>query len=226
MALNDQEVEKQIRHMMNFIQQEATEKAEEIDAKAEEEFSIEKGRLVQQEKMKIMTVYEKREKQIDLQKKIQRSNLLNQARLQVLKRRDDSVEQLLKEARSHLSRITQNKKQYQELVKQLIIQGLYQLLEENVTIRCRKEDVNVVESSLDAAAQVYYDGTKKEVKMKVDKENYLGNDVSGGVELVAQGGRIKVVNTLDSRLELISRQMIPEVRMRLFGVNPSRKFDF
>ena len=38
--------------------------------KAEEEFSIEKGRLVQQEKMKIMTVYEKREKQIDLQKKM------------------------------------------------------------------------------------------------------------------------------------------------------------
>ena len=25
------------------------------------------------------------------------------------------------------------------------LQGLYQLLEENVTIRCRKEDVNVVE---------------------------------------------------------------------------------
>ena len=24
---------------------------------------------------------------------------------------------------------------------------------------------------------MYYDGTKKEVKMKVDKENYLGNDV-------------------------------------------------
>ena len=82
---------------------------------AEEEFSIEKGRLVQQEKMKIMTVYEKREKQIDLQKKMsvfgivrgrgfpvslhwfhcgcsQRSNLLNQARLKVLKERDDAIQ--------------------------------------------------------------------------------------------------------------------------------------
>ena len=34
--------------MMNF--QEANEKAEEIDAKAEEEFNIEKGRLVQQQR--------------------------------------------------------------------------------------------------------------------------------------------------------------------------------
>ena len=34
---------KQIKHMVAFIEQEASEKAEEIDAKAEEEFNIEKG---------------------------------------------------------------------------------------------------------------------------------------------------------------------------------------
>ena len=33
---------KQIKHMVAFIEQEASEKAEEIDAKAEEEFNIEK----------------------------------------------------------------------------------------------------------------------------------------------------------------------------------------
>ena len=36
---------KQIKHMVAFIEQEAGEKAEEIDAKAEEEFNIEKGLL-------------------------------------------------------------------------------------------------------------------------------------------------------------------------------------
>jgi hypothetical protein len=71
MALSDADVQKQIKHMMAFIEQvtsfsfcisqhfpgrdsllfnllnfiqEANEKAEEIDAKAEEEFNIEKGR--------------------------------------------------------------------------------------------------------------------------------------------------------------------------------------
>lgn len=68
---------------MAFIEQEANEKAEEIDAKAEEEFNIEKGRLVQQQRLKIMEYYEKKEKQVELQKKIQSSNMLNQARLQV-----------------------------------------------------------------------------------------------------------------------------------------------
>lgn len=73
----------QIKHMMAFIEQEANEKAEEVDAKAEEEFNIEKGRLVQQQRLKIMEYYEKKEKQVELQKKIQSSNMLNQARLKV-----------------------------------------------------------------------------------------------------------------------------------------------
>ena len=77
--------------MMAFIDQEANEKAEEIDAKAEEEFNIEKGRLVQQQRVKIMEYYERKEKQIELQKKIQNSNLLNQARLRVLKSREDHI---------------------------------------------------------------------------------------------------------------------------------------
>lgn len=56
--------------MMAFIEQEANEKAEEIDAKAEEEFNIEKGRLVQQQRLKIMEYYERKEKQVELQKKM------------------------------------------------------------------------------------------------------------------------------------------------------------
>ena len=56
--------------MMAFIEQEANEKAEEIDAKAEEEFNIEKGRLVQQQRLKIMEYYERKEKQVELQRKM------------------------------------------------------------------------------------------------------------------------------------------------------------
>ena len=60
----------QIKQMMGFIEQEANEKVEEIDAKAEEEFNIEKGRLVQQQRLKIMEFYERKENQVELQKKM------------------------------------------------------------------------------------------------------------------------------------------------------------
>jgi V-type H+-transporting ATPase subunit E len=56
--------------MMAFIEQEANEKAEEIDTKAEEEFNIEKSRLFQEQKIKIMDYFEKKEKQVELQRRM------------------------------------------------------------------------------------------------------------------------------------------------------------
>ena len=59
-----------MQKMKNFIHQEAQEKANEIKAKAQEEFSIEKGTLVQQEKLKIITAYERKMKQVEVQRKM------------------------------------------------------------------------------------------------------------------------------------------------------------
>jgi len=47
---------------------------------------------------------------------------------------------------------------------------------------------------------------------------------SGGVELMAQNMKFVVENTLESRLDLMSLQMVPALRTILFGRNPNRKF--
>ncbi|KAG8227534.1 hypothetical protein J437_LFUL008406 [Ladona fulva] len=202
MALSDADVQKQIKHMMAFIEQEANEKAEEIDAKAEEEFNIEKGRLVQQQRLKIMEYYERKEKQVELQKKIQSSNMLNQARLQVLKVREDHIGRVLDEARKRLG----------------------ELLETNVVLRVREADAGLVKSVIEDVQKQYNETTQKIVNLKIDTESYLSHDACGGIELLALRGRIKVTNTLESRLELLAQQMIPEIRTLLFGRNPNRKF--
>ena len=88
MALSNADVQKRVKHTMAFIEQEANEEAEEIDVKAEEEFNIEKGCLVQTKRLKTVEYYEKKEKQIEQQKKILVSNLINQVRLKVLRARD------------------------------------------------------------------------------------------------------------------------------------------
>ncbi|XP_013416707.1 V-type proton ATPase subunit E [Lingula anatina] len=224
MALSDADVQKQIKHMMAFIEQEANEKAEEIDAKAEEEFNIEKGRLVQQQRVKIMEFYERKEKQVELQKKIQNSNLLNAARLQVLKCREDHVKNLLEEATQRLGKITQDKGKYKKVLEGLIAQGLLQLMEKEVVLKCRKEDSSLVKEVVPDAVKVYKDIAKQDVKVTVDESDFLGSNVSGGIEVHAQKGKIKVVNTLESRLEMISQQILPEIRTTLFGINVNRKF--
>lgn len=224
MALSDQEVQKQIKHMMAFIDQEANEKAEEIDAKAEEEFNIEKGRLVQQQRVKIMEYYERKEKQIELQKKIQNSNLLNQARLRVLKAREDHIKTMLDEAQERLRQLAVDPQNYRRLLEGLIAQGLYQMLEDQVVIRCRQQDVAILKEVLPKAIDTYRQATKKEVRVAIDSERFLAADLSGGIEMFAHKGKIKVANTLEERLRLIGTQMLPELREVLFGANPSRKF--
>nr|DBA30295.1 TPA: hypothetical protein GDO54_006300 [Pyxicephalus adspersus] len=210
--------------MMAFIEQEANEKAEEIDAKAEEEFNIEKGRLVQTQRLKIMEYYEKKEKQIEQQKKIQMSNLMNQARLKVLKARDDLISDLLSEAKQRLAHVVKDKARYQALLDGLILQGLYQLLESKVVIRCRKEDLPLIKNSVQKNIPIYKAATKRDVEVVVDQDGFLPPEISGGVEIYNGAGKIKVVNTLESRLDLIAQQMMPEVRVALFGKNTNRKF--
>lgn len=224
MALSDADVQKQIKHMMAFIEQEANEKAEEIEAKAEEEFNIEKGRLVQTQRLKIMEYFEKKDKQIDQHKKIQMSNLLNQARLKVLKARDDMISELLVEARQELSEIAKDQSRYSALLEGLIMQGFYQLLEPKVTVRCREQDVAMVQAAIEKNIPLYKEAVKSNIVVRIDQQRFLSPNISGGVELYNDNGKIKVANTLESRLELMAHQMMPEIREALFGANPNRKF--
>ncbi|KER20024.1 ATP synthase, subunit E [Opisthorchis viverrini] len=125
MALNETEVQRQIKHMMAFIDQEAREKVEEIDAKAEEEFQIEKSRLVQNQRLKIMEYYARKEKQIELTKKIQDSNLKHQSRLKVLQSRENHIETLLNEAKDRLAQLSRDRQRYQACLTGLITQVGY-----------------------------------------------------------------------------------------------------
>lgn len=225
MTLSDADVHKQMNHMMEFIKQEASEKADEINCKAEEEFNIEKGRLVEQQRLKLKEYQEKKEKEIKLQCKIQSSNMLNQARLKVLKARDDHVTQVLNNAKKQLVTISQDQSRYPKLLEGLIGQGLCQLLEKNVTIRCRQVDLQVVQATVPkAVASVKSKMPKIDVQVVVDNERFLPADCAGGVELFAQRGKIKVANTLEARLAMISQHKLPETRTALFGANDNRKF--
>nr|XP_020731815.1 V-type proton ATPase subunit E 2 isoform X2 [Odocoileus virginianus texanus] len=224
MALSDFDVQKQIKHMMAFIEQEANEKAEEIDAKAEEEFNIEKGRLVQTQRLKIIEYYEKKEKQIEQQKKIQMSALRNQARLKVLQARNDLISELLNDAKLRLSQMVTDRKFYQGLLDKLVLQGLLRLLEAVMIVRCRPQDHLLVEAAVQRAIPQYTTVSHRCVEVQVDKEVQLATDTIGGVEVYSSDQRIMVSNTLESRLDLLAQQKMPEIRKALFGANDSRKF--
>lgn len=69
-ALNDEEVHAEMRKMVAFISQEAMEKAREIRVKADEEFNIEKAKLVRSEAIHIENSFTKKVKQSSVQRKM------------------------------------------------------------------------------------------------------------------------------------------------------------
>jgi V-type H+-transporting ATPase subunit E len=225
MGLSEQDVQKQIKHMIAFIDQEADEKAEEIEVKAEEEFNIEKSKIVNQQRIKIEEYYKKKLKQIDLQKKIQNSNLANQSRLKTLRCQEEILRNLLDQTRARLIDTSRDPSRYRSILQGLITQGLCQLLEPDVFLYCRQQDVQLVQEVLDAAVKDYEKISKKKCSAALDQSRFLPADSAGGVELQKRDSAMRVNCSLESRLESIFQQAEPEIRKLLFGVNPNRKFD-
>ncbi|KAJ3286727.1 V-ATPase V1 sector subunit E [Borealophlyctis nickersoniae] len=241
--LNDQEVATEMNKMVcgdrgfpgfkclssgevQFIKQEALEKAREIKVKADEEFNIEKAKIVRQETVAIDTFFEKKKKQAETQRKIAQSNHINKNRLRVLQARQQVFQDLLAEARTHLVKISQDKEKYHALLKDLILQALYQLMEKTVVIQCRKPDIEAVRAAATSAKETYLKEFPKGggLEFSIDESNWLPDTSAGGVVVQSTDNRIRVSNTLEARLELLSEQMLPDIRIMLFGPSPNRRF--
>jgi len=221
MTLTDDEVQRQIQIMVSFIDQEAKEKAEEIEAKAEEEFQIEKGRIVQQQRHKIQEHYEKKEKQLNQQKLVQHSHMLNRNRLAALKSRDDQIADVIEETKKSLVQYRDDPK----FIENCITQALLQALESDVTIRCLADQVALVQGAAQASAVEYARVTGNQVQIQVDPRNHIPADRMGGILLVTNRGKLTIDNTLTARLQLIAQQLQPQIRATLFGTNPNRRFN-
>jgi len=159
--------------MTAFIRQEAMEKAREIHLKADEEFSIEKSNLVRQETSSIDAQYEKKFKQAAMSQQITKSTLSNKIRLRILSARQELLDDLFEKARGRLGEVTKDQGKYQNLCKNLVLEGLYALNEKKVLVRCRKADHDLVSKAVEDAKNEYKENMGKEVEVKVDDKERI-----------------------------------------------------
>ena len=157
--------------MTAFIRQEALEKAREIQLKADEEFAIEKSRLVREEIAAIDKEYEKKFKQASMSQQITRSTMANKTRIKVLSSRQELLDKLFEDARGKLAEAA--KKDYEEMLKGLILEGLYMLNESKVGVRCKQADKDKVQSAGKKAAEEYKEKVGSDVETVIDEKNWL-----------------------------------------------------
>lgn len=219
--------------MVRFIRQEAEEKANEISVSAEEEFNIEKLQIVEAEKKKIRQEYERKEKQVDVRKKIEYSMQLNASRIKVLQAQDDLVNAMKEAASQELLKVSHHDSHhhhmnqhhdYRGLMKALVVQCLLRLKEPAVLLRCRKDDITLLDSVLNSAKEEYANKAKVHQPEIIVDDVYLppspsthGPSCSGGIVMASRDGKIVIENTLDARLDVLFRKKLPEIRKHLFG---------
>ena len=237
------QVTAELKKMTMFINQEAVEKAKEIHIKADEEFAIEKSKLVRQETAAIDAQYDKKFKQASMSQQITRSTLANRTRLRVLSARQELLNGLFERAAAKLPEYAKDKSKYGDACKNLILEGLYALNEDKVAIRARKQDYDVVRKAMDKAAEEYKKNIGKDVELVLDDKNpspdgsYVCSSLTlyvwymltmlcraGGLSVVGGGGKIDINNTYEERLKLLETDALPMIRTKMFGKNENRRF--
>ena len=105
---------------------------------------------------------------------------------------------------------------------------MIKLLEENLELKVREEEVDLVNGMLDECEQKYsevmLEETKREYscKLTVRDDKYLTQEeggLCGGIVLYAHDRRIVCPNTLEDRLNLVFENELPSLRAGLFPKN-------
>ncbi|ETN40758.1 uncharacterized protein HMPREF1541_05038 [Cyphellophora europaea CBS 101466] len=217
-ALSDDQVANELKKMTAFIRQEALEKSREIQLKADEEFAIEKSKLVRESTADIDAEYEKKFKQASMSQQITRSTQANKTRLRVLSARQELLDELFEKARGKLGDASKGK-QYDDTLKDLILECMYMMGEKKIGLRCRKADKGKVESASKKAGEEYKKNMGGEIEAVIDEKNW-----PGGVFVLSGSGKIELNNTFEERLRMLETEALPTMRATLFGENENRHF--
>ena len=125
--------------------------------------------------------------------------------------RNDCLEKLKMETKVRLIQVMKsNPALYKETLKNLIIQGMIKLLEENVELLCRNKDEIAIVKELIPECEKAYSVLMKEkterdyaTKLSLITDKFMneaqGSEV-GGIVLLAHERRIVVANSLQDRI--------------------------
>jgi len=213
----------QIKQMVNFILQEAHEKANEIRVKTEHDFNLEKQTLVHEAKLAVQDEFAKKEKEKEVQERIARSTEIGECRVKKMKNRDELLQQLLSEAGAKCAMVARGSN-YASLLQKLVVQSLIKIEDLEVIVFCRAEDKETVSGVLADAIKEYVDILEKESGITLEPKVTLNDNPNkdlpestyGGVKVTADSGKIVCDNTMAARLNLVYEELLPSIRAILF----------
>lgn len=172
--------------------------------------------MIESEKKKIKAEFERKEKQVSIEKRIKQSNLAKDQRMRVLTERDALMKEMMALARQKLMAVTQSQG-YSEVLANLIAQSVGEMKDEGkpMTVVGLAKDKQHLQNALAGATQKIK-ATGRTVSLSVSSE-VLPNEDIGGVVVISSDGRTKGINTFKSREESVCVDLLPRFRKLMYG---------
>jgi len=181
-----------------------------------------KTKIMEEEKKKIENKYEKDYKDAFIKKKIEISSTKNNVNLAKMKTKNELVSNVINETLNKLKNFSSpTNEEYKKLLKELIVESMVKMLENQLYIQCREEDKEYVKTILKECEKMYENIMKKETnreykcKLILDDKNFI-EDEYGGIKLLNNDKKIILNNSLKDRLMLSKEQNLPIIKKMLF----------
>ena len=208
--------ERQIQSMIDFIEREAAEKAEELNYMAQEEYDTEKMRLVEAAKTNVRSEAEKKKKTVDVQQRVDRANHTKGQRVRVMEARAVLLEDLKTNTKQKMVALVNNQNKYKQLLVDILHQSA-KSISGDCQVFTRKSDAKVVKGLLSETEQWYSNNCGGRISITLSNESLDDDESWGGVVLKTLDGKITCNNTLAYRSESIFKEQLPSVRYALFN---------
>lgn len=129
-----------------------------------------------------------------------KSRKINESRMAKMKLRHQYIEKIQEDIKNALTHKISDSRVYRDLLKQLILQGLIKMLEENVEVKCLKKDIPLVKELAAQCQREFNETSSIQTNITVNERQYLDDSDIGGIYVTSNNGRIVCNNTLAARL--------------------------
>ena len=178
-------------------------RAEEIEVVSNETYNSDLQKLIDKSYEKMNHDYELQKNAITRDAKISYSVSKNENRINVLKSQQDTIDRATELTRKKLAEFCKSD-DYNNILCDLIKQGLDELNEKKSKLRVVKADVKRAQDCLGRLSGMGYETF-------VDEETYLDDSLIGGVMVINETETISVDNTFEGRLQLAKDTNLPKI---------------
>ena len=182
-----------------------------------------KEKIMVEEKRKIEQVYNKKYNDEFTKKKIEISTTKNKANLDKMNIKNELVQRTVDETLEKIKSFAKSdNNDYKKLLKELILESMVKLLENECFIKSRKEDTKYIQSIIKECENEYSQLLKRETKRDYQckltlLDDEFIEDEYGGIILMNKDKKIIVNNGLKDRLMLTKENNLPQIKKMLFS---------